>query len=109
MIPDPTLPVVALAVGLAATAVWSVVLVRSVHAWRTGIEHRSSYVLMSGIAWMASMGTLASAIGFAMQRGAIPDTAPPDFMSFLASVGRGALLMGGIIIATHYRPPERKA
>jgi hypothetical protein len=107
MIADPTLPIVALAVGASAAAVWSVVLYRSAHAWRTGIEHRSSYVLMAGTAWLASIGTLASAIGFAMQRGAIPEIVPPDLMSLIASIGRGALLMGGLIIVTHYRPPEK--
>ena len=108
MIPDPTLPIVALAVGGAATAVWSVVLYRSVRAWYSGIELRSSYVVMAGTAWLASLGTLASAVGFAIQRGAIPEIVSPDLMSLVASMGRGALLMGGLVIVTHYRPPEHK-
>jgi hypothetical protein len=108
MIPDPTLPVVALLVGGSATAVWSVVLFRSLRAWRSGIEHRSSYVVMAGTAWLASIGTFASAVGFAIQRGTLPEVVSPDLMSLVASMGRGALLMGGLVIVTHYRPPERK-
>jgi hypothetical protein len=108
MIPDPTLPVVALAIGAAAAAVWSVVLVRSVRAWRAGIEHRASYVVMAGTAWLASIGTLASAVGFAIQRGAIPEVVPPDLMTLIASIGRGALLTGGLVIVTHYRPPTKR-
>lgn len=106
---DPTFPIVALAIGCAAALVWGVVLYRSVRAWRSGVEHRASYVLMAGIAFTASLGTLASSIGFAIQRGLIPEFVPPDAMSFLASVGRGALLMGGLIILTHYRPPKETA
>ena len=106
MIDDPTFPVVALAIGFAAALVWALVLYRSVRAWRAGSEHRASYVLMAGVAFTASLGTLASSIGFAIQRGVIPEFVPADFMSFLASVGRGALLMGGLIILTHYRPPK---
>jgi hypothetical protein len=66
-------------------------------------------VLMAGTAFAASLGTLSSAIGFAVQRGALPELMPQDVWSFLASVGRGAILMGGLIILTHYRPPERRA
>lgn len=106
MIPAPILPVVALVTGSMAAVIWAVVLVRSVRAWLDGVEHRASYVLMAGTAFLASVGTLASAIGYAIQRGAIPEIVPPDLMSFIASVGRGALLMGGLILVTHYRPPK---
>ena len=109
MIDDPTFPVVALAIGSAASLVWGAVLYRSIRAWRAGSEHRASYVLMAGTAFIASLGTLASSIGFAIQRGVIPEFVPADAMSFLASVGRGALLMGGLIILTHYRPPKEKS
>jgi hypothetical protein len=107
MIADPVYPVVALTIGLMAAFVWGCVLARSIGAWRRGYEHRASYVLMAGTAFIASLGTLASSIGFAMQRHLIPEFVPADFMSFLASVGRGALLMGGLIILTHYRPPKQ--
>jgi hypothetical protein len=108
MIPDPVFPIVAVATASLAALVWAVVLARSARAWGRGVEHRSSYVLMAGTAFIASVGTLASSVGFAMQRGLLPEFVSPDAMSFVASVGRGALLMAGLILVTHYRPPERR-
>ncbi len=107
MIGDPLVPVVALTTGALAALVWSVVFCRSVNALRRGVEHRKSYVLMSGTALIASVGTLASSVGFAIQRGAIPEFIPPDVLSVVASAGRGALLMAGLILVTHYRPPQK--
>ena len=104
MIADPAFPVIGLVVGSAAVGVWSLVLVRSLWAWRTVEERRASYVVMAGTAFLASIGTLASAVGFAVQRGVLELAVNPDVLSAIASMGRGALLTGGLIVATHYRP-----
>lgn len=100
-------PVLALVTSSAAVLVWGVVMVRTVVAYAGGIERRMTWLTMAIGATLTSVGTLASAIGFAVQRGYLPDVVPPDVWSFLASVGRGALLMAGLIVLTHYRPPKR--
>lgn len=106
MIAQHALPILALTVGAAAVAIWGLVLVRTVRAYATRIEQRLVWLTMAIGAFLASTGTLASAIGFAIQRGFLPEMLPPDFWSFIASVGRGALLMSGLIVLTHYRPPQ---
>lgn len=89
--------------GAAAVAIWSVVFVRSVRDWTHQEERRLAWVMMAGTALLASIGTLASSIGYGMQSGVIYLDVPQPFFSFIASVGRGALLMAGLIVLTHSR------
>jgi hypothetical protein len=107
MIEQPVWPVVAIITGAAAVVVWGIVLVRALRAAAHHVEHRAVWPVMAITAFVASVGTLASAIGFAAQRGLIEYPIPADWLSAIASIGRGALLMAGIIVLTHYRPPER--
>jgi hypothetical protein len=106
VIGEQALPVLALAIAISAVVVWAWVFIRTVRAYALHIEQRLVWMTMASGALLASLGTLASAIGFAVQRGFLPSVMPPDFWSFLASVGRGALLMAGLIVLTHYRPPK---
>ena len=108
MIADPILPVIAIATGVLATVIWTVVFGRSLRALGEGTEHRKQFVLMAATAWLASIGALSSSLGYATQLGLIGWSVPLDAMTFVASVGRGALFMGGLIVLTHYRPPRKE-
>lgn len=106
MIGEQALPVLALTIATGAVVVWGWVFFRTIKAYVAGSEHRLVWLTMAVGALLASVGTLASAIGFAVQRGFLPSVVPPDTWSFIASMGRGALLMAGLIVLTHYRPPK---
>jgi hypothetical protein len=90
--------------GTAAVAIWSVVFVRIIRDWKHQDERRLGWVMMAGTALLASVGTLASSIGYGMQQGVIYLDVPQPMFSFIASVGRGALIMAGLIVLTHARP-----
>jgi hypothetical protein len=95
-----------LATGAAAVCIWTVVFIRTLRDWRVNVERRATWVLMAGTALLASIGTLSSAIGYGMQQGVIWLDIPQPLFSFIASVGRGALLAAGAIVLTHARPPK---
>lgn len=97
-----------LASGLAAVVIWSVVFVRSMLDWSRRDERRVTWLLMAGTALLASIGTLASSIGYGMQIGVVDLDVPQPIFSFIASLGRGALLAAGAIVLTHARPPKVK-
>jgi hypothetical protein len=101
------LPVtVGLLVGALAVVIWAIVLVRALLEWRHQEERRISWVMMAGTAFLASVGTLSSSIGFGIQSGVLDVNLSQPMLSFVASVGRGALVMGGLIVLTHARPPK---
>jgi hypothetical protein len=97
---------IGLATGSAAVCLWLVVFFRSIRDYRHHAERRASWVLMAGTALLASVGTLASSIGYGMQTGVLELALPQPLFSFIASVGRGALLAAGAIVLTHARPPK---
>jgi len=109
VIAEHALPILALGVASGAVVVWGLVFARTVRAYVLRIEQRLVWMTMATGALLASVGTLASAIGFAVQRGFLPAVLPTDTWSFIASVGRGALLMAGLIVLTHYRPPKGRS
>ena len=74
-----------LASGAAAVCLWLVIFGRTLLDLRHHRERRAPWVLMAGTALLASVGTLASAIGYGMQTGVIVlDIWQPTF-SFIAS------------------------
>lgn len=95
-----------LATGTSAVVIWTVVFARSVIDWERKDERRVTWLLMAGTALLASIGTLASSIGLGMQIGVIHLAINQQVFSFIANVGRGALVMAGIIVLTHSRPPK---
>lgn len=99
---------VALTTGFGSVLVWSGVLVRSVRAYRARVEHRALWLAMPVSALIVSVGTLSSAIGYAIQRGVIVLDIDPNVLSLVASMGRGALFMAGLIAAAAYAPPKEK-
>ena len=98
---------VGLIVGAIAVSLWLIVFARTIVDFRHGDERRVSWVLMSGTALMAAIGALSSSIGYGMQVGVIHLDVPQPMFSFIASVGRGALLAAGAIVLTHRIPVRR--
>ena len=98
---------IGLAVGAMAVCLWAIVFGRTLLDFRHGDERRVSWVLMSGTALMAAIGALSSSIGYGMQTGVIVLDLPQPMFSFIASVGRGALLAAGAIVLTHRIPVRR--
>ena len=104
---DPRLPIIALLTGSASAVIWALVLVREFLALRQGKERRgASWLIMPLSAFIVSIGTLASALGFAAQRGVVVIAVSGDTLSLIASMGRGALLAAGIIVFLTLRPPR---
>ena len=102
---DPRFPILALASGALAVVVWLVVLVRTFRAREAGLERRRAPSLVMPIsALIVSFGTLASAVGFANQRGFLIMAIDADALSLVSSMGRGALVAAGLIYLFSYRP-----
>jgi hypothetical protein len=99
--------ILGLTVGATAVVIWAIVFVRTLIDWKHGDERRTSWVLMSATALLAAIGALASSIGYGMQTGVIHLDLPQPLFSFIASVGRGALLAGGALVLSHRIPPKR--
>lgn len=107
---DFTGPVVgAIATSIVALVVWTAVVIRIY--WcsnKTHTERRFSTTVMPLVGWVATLGTLASAIGFAQSAGVYDFGLDRGTLTFIASMGRGALLMGGIMVLVYYSPKPRK-
>ena len=99
---DPSVTAIALLSGVLAALVWVIVLVRVLVALCQGRERRATWLVMAVFATLASIGASASAL--AMSRGLIGVQVDPVLLSFIASVGRGALIAAGVIVLTTYRP-----
>ena len=96
----------ALAISALAATIWLVLLVRMVWAMKHGQERRPYILAMPMVGLLASVGTLASAIGFGIQAGVLDIQFSSQALTLLASMGRGALLMGGVIAFGYYHPRE---
>ena len=88
----------------ASVLVWSVLL--GYHLVNRYRERRRVATLMYLTGVIVSVGTFASSFGFAISSGAISfgelNAQLQTIVSFVASIGRGALLMAGILLlATH--------
>jgi hypothetical protein len=94
----------ALSISALAATIWLVLLVRMVWAMKHGRERRPYILAMPMVGLLASIGTFASAVGFAIQTGVIDLHISQEALSLVASMGRGALLMGGVIALGYYHP-----
>lgn len=92
--------------GGMAVGIWSIVFIRTMRDWRHQDERRAQWVMMAGTALLASIGTLSSSIGFGIQAGVLDVNLSQPALSFVASLGRGALVMAGLIVLTHGRRPK---
>lgn len=104
-----------LAVSLVAVVVWVILMVREFMP-HPG-ERRNAEVLMhrimSVIGLLTAIGYLASSIWFGGEHVAsLQGGTPQAFLVFVAAIGRGALLMGGVMAlysAMHFtRQPQKE-
>ena len=96
----------ALASSAIAVTIWLVLLVRMVLAMKRGRERRPYILAMPMVGLLASIGTLASAIGIGIQTGVLEVDISREALTLVASMGRGALLMGGVVALTYYHPHD---
>lgn len=94
----------AIAVSGISVFVWSVLMIRMVWFFRHHHERRPFILAMPVVGLVASIGTLASAIGYAVSAGVLDIAVSRDAISLIASMGRGGLLMGGVMALAYYRP-----
>ena len=98
--------IVAVCTGLAAVVVWAVYVVRVAFAIRRRGDRRLVTYIMPTTGLLASIGALASATAYATSHGLHLDIDSIVF-SFVASAGRGALAMGGLLALIVYKGPRR--
>ena len=89
-------PLIAIGASVIAIIAWGLVLVRSL----LERDQRKLSLMMPVTALMASLGTLASALGFAQYAGVIDISISPQVLALVSSMGRGALAAAGIIVLT---------
>lgn len=88
--------------GLSVLA-WAALLVKSFGGFQRHVIRRPMWLAMPIVGLLASVGTLASAIGFAYQTGLLSGEINQELFSLVASMGRGALLMGAVISLGYFR------
>lgn len=99
-------PYTAIIISALASLIWIALLVRTVRSRYRDQERRVISLVMPIVGLMASLGTLSSA--FAYLVAVSPDIEiGPEGLTLVASMGRGALLMGGIMAFALYGPGER--
>jgi hypothetical protein len=96
--------VVSLAISGLACIAWGLVLARIGGAIIVRAERRRVMLVMPMVGLLAAIGTFASALGIALSTGLLDLGIARETLNLVASMGRGALLMGGIIAALFYRP-----
>lgn len=99
--------IAALAISSAAALIWLSLLVVVVGSLARKVEGRVLIVVMPLVGLLASIGTLASAIGFGISSGVLDLAVSTQSLTLVASMGRGGLLMGGVIALGFYRPESR--
>lgn len=91
--------ILSLAAGITAVAVWAIYLGKTIHRTFAALDERRSFVAMGVVGLTAAVGALASAVYFAAKRNGF--TVDENVLLLLGSMGRGALVMGGVIVLLH--------
>lgn len=91
----------AIIISLLAIASWIAVGWQT-WRYRAQVVHSAVWQVSCVAGLMASIGSLASALAFASARGEIPVQLDPIALSFVASMGRGALIMGAVIAFSYF-------
>lgn len=105
---DPSAVYVAIIVSTMSVGIWMVLALRMVWFVAHGHERRPFILAMPAVGLLAAVGTLASAVGFGISSGIIHLDIPQALLTMVASMGRGGLLMGGVIALAYYRPIHPK-
>lgn len=101
---EPTAVYGAIVISGLAVLVWGILTVKMVMSVYRRHERRPFILSMPAVGLLAAVGTLASAIGFGISSGTLHVDIPPETLTLVASMGRGALLMGGVIALAYYNP-----
>jgi hypothetical protein len=104
---DPAAVYGAIAISALSCVIWGFLGVRVGWKLQKHAEHRPYIMAMPAVGFVASLGTLASAIGFGISSGTFEFFVSQQALTLMASMGRGALLMGGVIALAYYHPPKR--
>jgi hypothetical protein len=88
----PAAEFVALVTGIGAVLIWTTLLFLTVRHHKRGAA-----LSMALVGTLASFGACASALAFAGQLSEALRVSP-QALTFVASMGRGALIMGGLIV-----------
>ena len=91
--------VLSLIAGIAAVAIWATYLLKTAHSMYASLDERRSFLAMGVVGLTAAVGALASAVYFAAKRNGF--TVDENVLLLLGSMGRGALVMGGVIVLLH--------
>lgn len=98
----------ALWAALGAVLAWGIVLVRFAWWHRHRRLRRDSELAMPIVGILAAIGSLASAIGYNVQLGRLPMLPLPfELLTLTASIGRGALIVGALLVLVTIVPPRR--
>lgn len=101
---DPVL--LGLTISLSAVGAWFIVSFRMAASLYHRHERHISMVVMPFIGLLASIGMLASTVHTGQLTGELDLMLSGTMLTFLTSMGRGALLMGGIIVLFRCHPGE---
>lgn len=89
--------------------VWSILLGRCLAHRMHHKERRGGTSVMYLVGVIVSVGFFASAFGFAQNTDLVePDLISPTVLTFVASIARGALFMGGLLLLVANRDHEPK-
>ncbi len=91
----------AIITSLGAITVWGVLFVRTVRHRKHKERRREWHAMWTTlvlVGLLASLALLATADRLAQQQGYVITILPAEALTFIASVGRGALLMGGLLV-----------
>jgi len=96
----------AIAISALSCLIWIALLIRTLRSRHQDTERRMVSLIMPFVGLVASVGTLSSAIAYAAALS--PEiNLGPEALTLVASMGRGALLMGGLMAFALYAPGER--
>lgn len=96
----------AITISLFAIAIWGLFFLRLALVLIRRQDRRVGMAVMPLTGLLASIGTFASAVLFAQASGLFTIHIDPEAFILVAAMGRGALLMGGIIAFAFYNPKD---
>lgn len=106
MVDHGTISTALIVSGLGALT-WFAFMVRVVYALARRQERRAQILVMPIVGVLAAVGLFAGAASLASIVGYWQIVISSNDLTVIANMGRGGLLMGGIIAAVYYRPESK--
>ena len=98
-------PTIALVLSVATIAVWGYLVIVEVWGLKSRRERRRGFVWLPIVGLLSAIGMLASGLAYYGAMHGIPFS--DDLAGLISSMGRGALLAGGLIAAVLLPPPRK--